>query len=110
MEEQESEVIVNDQSSNGQSQAPKANNGGNIFTSHISMWLSFIALAVFFIYRLLVVCEVSFTARGIIFWIALGVAFAALIVEGIKFAITRKFSAKGDLFFVSAIIVIMWFF
>ena len=109
--QEEDEIIINDQSENGQNEVKQknnqSNNMGNCFMAHLSLWIAMIALAVDFFAMLLIICGAGI-APSIFRWIAMGLVFTAVIIECVKYMKTRQFNIKGDLFFVLAIPVIIW--
>ena len=101
------EFIVNDSSENSN----KQNNAtfGEIFCKNLALCLSILALAVLFFARFLMLCD----AYGVGAWfafIAMGLVFAAVILECLKYIKTKELNLKSDTVLVVAIALIVAFF
>ena len=108
IEEEENEVIVNDQSENGQKQAQQFNNSnnGNCFMANLALWLALIALGIGFIATFIALCG-GYGVAAWFSWIARGVAIASIVIEILKYLKTKQFNIKGELFFVIIISAIV---
>lgn len=109
MQEEYEEIIVNDQSENGQKDVKQEFNTTHnfgCFVAHIGLWLVIIALGIAFFGRFISLCG----AVGVYAWfkwIAIGVMSVSIVMECLKYLKTKQFNIKGDLLFIIVIAFII---